>query len=63
MLKMLKRLRKFLAEEDGPTSIEYMVMVSIIVIVCLITINAIGQATQTSLSNTSNSISQATGGP
>ena len=63
MVKMLKRLRKLLAEEDGPTSIEYMVMVSIIVIVCLITINAIGQATQTSFSSTSHSINEATGGP
>ena len=61
LVRTLKRLRKFLAEEDGPTSIEYMVMVSIIVIVCLVTINAIGQLTQSSLSNTSASISSATG--
>ncbi len=59
--RTLKRVRKFLAEEDGPTSIEYMVMISMIVIICLVTINAIGRATQTSLSNTSNSISAATG--
>jgi pilus assembly protein Flp/PilA len=59
--KTLKRLRKFLVEEDGPTSIEYMVMVSIIVIVCLVTINAIGQLTQSSLSNTSASITSAVG--
>ena len=59
--RTLKRVRKFLAEEDGPTSIEYMVMISMIVIICLVTINAIGRATQISLSNTSNSISAATG--
>ena len=61
LVRTLKRLRKFLAEEDGPTSIEYMVMVSIIVIVCLLTINAIGQFTASSLSNTSASITSAVG--
>ncbi|MDH3717817.1 MAG: Flp family type IVb pilin [Planctomycetota bacterium] len=61
LVRTLKRISKFLAEEDGPTSIEYMVMISVIVIVCLITINAIGQFTLSSLSNTSASISSAVG--
>ena len=58
--KILKRAKRFLAEDDGPTSIEYMVMISLIMIVCMVAINAIGQVTETSLSNTSSSISSAT---
>ena len=53
------RIRQFLVEDDGPTAVEYMVMVSVIVVVCLITINAIGQATSDSFDNTSNSVSSA----
>lgn len=59
--KTLGRIRRFLAEEDGPTAIEYMVMISMIVIVCLLTINAIGTQTKKSFSESSQSISDAFG--
>ena len=58
----LKRVWQFLVEDDGPTAVEYMVMVSIIVIVCLMAINTIGQLTGESFSNTSQSISKAVDG-
>ena len=35
-------LRQFLAREDGPTAVEYAVMLALIVIVCLTAIQAIG---------------------
>jgi pilus assembly protein Flp/PilA len=37
-----KQLRHFLASEDGPTAVEYAVMLALIVIVCLVSITAIG---------------------
>lgn len=35
-------LKQFLASEDGPTAVEYAVMLALIVIVCLTAIQAIG---------------------
>lgn len=42
---MFHHLRKFLREEDGPTAVEYAVMLALIVAVCLVSINSM--ATQT----------------
>lgn len=36
------RLRNFLLDEDGPTAVEYAVMLALIVIVCLGAISSIG---------------------
>ena len=35
-------VKKFLVSEDGPTAVEYAVMLALIVIVCLTAIQAIG---------------------
>jgi pilus assembly protein Flp/PilA len=51
----LNHLRRFLASEDGPTAVEYAVMLALIVIVCLVSIQAIG----TNANATFNSIATA----
>ncbi|HEX5104406.1 MAG TPA: Flp family type IVb pilin [Pirellulaceae bacterium] len=51
----LKHVRHFLASEDGPTAVEYAVMLALIVIVCLVSSQAIG----TRANATFNSIAQA----
>lgn len=40
---MLKFLKKFLREEDGPTSVEYAVMLAMILMAVIVTITAFGQ--------------------
>lgn len=35
-------LRRFLSSEDGPTAVEYAVMLALIVVVCLTAIQSIG---------------------
>ncbi len=35
-------LRRFLISEDGPTAVEYAVMLALIVVVCLTAVSAIG---------------------
>ncbi len=35
-------VKRFLASEDGPTAVEYAVMLALIVIVCLTAVQAIG---------------------
>jgi len=42
MNRLLNNVRQFLANEDGPTAVEYAVMLALIIIVCLVSIQAIG---------------------
>lgn len=42
MRSLAKKVQHFLASEDGPTAVEYAVMLALIVIVCLTAISAIG---------------------
>lgn len=42
MSKFAASVKKFLVSEDGPTAVEYAVMLALIVIVCLTAIQAIG---------------------
>lgn len=49
-------IRRFLVAEDGPTAVEYAVMLALIVVVCLAAIGTIG----TSANNTFNNINLAT---
>ena len=42
MKNLLGSVKQFLVSEDGPTAVEYAVMLALIVIVCLTAIQAIG---------------------
>lgn len=42
MKSFAQSVQNFLASEDGPTAVEYAVMLALIVIVCLTAIQAIG---------------------
>jgi len=42
MKNLSKSVKQFLVSEDGPTAVEYAVMLALIVIVCLTAIQAIG---------------------
>jgi pilus assembly protein Flp/PilA len=50
------KVRKFLVSEDGPTAVEYAVMLALIVIVCLTAITSIGTKASTTFSNVAASI-------
>ena len=43
MKKFGKKIQRFLASEDGPTAVEYAVMLALIIVVCLATITTVGQ--------------------
>ncbi len=40
----LQKFAQFLKAEDGPTAVEYAVMLALIVVVCLVAITAMGTA-------------------
>ncbi|NOY42010.1 MAG: Flp family type IVb pilin [Planctomycetes bacterium] len=42
MKNLTKKVQRFLVSEDGPTAVEYAVMLALIVIVCLTAVRAIG---------------------
>ena len=52
MKKFTKCVKNFLVSEDGPTAVEYAVMLALIVVVCLTAIQAVG----TNAANTFNDI-------
>ena len=47
MKSLDKKLLRFLASEDGPTAVEYAVMLALIVVVCITAIQAVGQNANT----------------
>lgn len=57
MKNFAKKVQRFLVSEDGPTAVEYAVMLALIIIVCLAAISAIGTQANTTFSNVANSIS------
>ncbi len=44
MTKFANSIRKFLVSEDGPTAIEYAVMLALIIVVCLAAITTLGSS-------------------
>ena len=49
-------VRRFLRAEDGPTAVEYAVMLAMIIIVCLAAIKSVGTNAKTTFSNVSSSL-------
>ncbi|BBO32963.1 Flp family type IVb pilin [Lacipirellula parvula] len=47
MKNLALKVQRFLKSEDGPTAVEYAVMLALIVIVCLTAIGAIGSNANT----------------
>ena len=45
MKNLISRVQRLLACEDGPTAVEYAVMLALIVIVCLAAIRSVGTNT------------------
>src|SRR2546421_10272504 len=43
MRKFLGQVREFLTREDGPTAVEYAVMLALIIVVCIAAITTLGQ--------------------
>jgi pilus assembly protein Flp/PilA len=52
MSAMTKRLIRFLKTEDGPTAVEYAVMLALLIVVCLTAIGTLGTQTNTNFSIT-----------
>jgi len=58
---MKRFILEFLVSDDGPTSVEYAVMLAMIIGVCVLTINLMGSSTAASFSDSADQISTTMG--
>jgi pilus assembly protein Flp/PilA len=58
MKSLLNRVHRFNKSEDGPTAVEYAVMLALIIVACLVIIGSLG----TSVSSTFSSVNSSLGG-
>ena len=56
MKTTLKSVVEFLKREDGPTAVEYAVMLALIVVVCIAAITALGTNANKTFTNVSDAI-------
>ena len=60
---MLKKISNFawrlIVDEDGPTAVEYAVMLMLIFLACIAMIQVVGQSTSTSFTNSNDAIETA----
>jgi len=56
MKSFATKLRRFLVSEDGPTAVEYAVMLALIIAVCLGAITTIGNNAAATFSKVANSL-------
>ena len=56
------KVQRFLASEDGPTAVEYAVMLALIIIVCLTDISSIGTNANQTFSDVADQLGNAGGG-
>ncbi|HZU34999.1 MAG TPA: Flp family type IVb pilin [Gemmataceae bacterium] len=59
MRKFGQSIVSFLQKEDGPTAVEYAVMLALIIVVCLVAITALGSNANKTFTTVSNSIGSA----
>jgi pilus assembly protein Flp/PilA len=59
MRKTVKNVVNFLKREDGPTAVEYAVMLALIIVVCIAAITTLGKNANSTFSNVANSIGTA----
>jgi pilus assembly protein Flp/PilA len=50
-------LTRFLAEEDGPTAVEYAVMLALILVACITIVTTLGQSVSGTFSSVNKSMS------
>jgi pilus assembly protein Flp/PilA len=53
MSKLLAGARRFLSDENGPTAVEYAVMLALIIVVCITAITTLGVNASNIFSNVS----------
>lgn len=61
-MKLARRTMQFFRSEDGPTAVEYAVMLALIIMVALAAITLLGQKVSTVFTNAESALPDGTGG-
>ncbi len=61
MKNFATKVTRFLKSEDGPTAVEYAVMLALIIIVCLTAITAVGTQASAQFNNIASKVGSAGG--
>ena len=56
MNKFVNSVKNFLVSEDGPTAVEYAIMLALIVIVCIGAVQSIGQSANAKFQDANNAL-------
>ena len=59
--RFVSRLVRFVKSEDGPTAVEYAVMLSLIIVVCITAIKVLGTNANSTFTTVGNTIGGASG--
>lgn len=54
---MLRSIKRFLKNEDGPTAVEYAVMLALIIVLCIVVIRQVGTSASATFSTADSAIS------
>ncbi len=55
-MRLMKNVVNFLKREDGPTAVEYAVMLALIVVVCIAAITTLGQNANSTFTTVGNAV-------
>ena len=61
MRQLSQAFVNFMKREDGPTAVEYAVMLALIIVICLAAITTLGENTNSTFSSVAAKVSPATG--
>ena len=54
--RFAKQVVEFLKQEEGPTAVEYAVMLALIIVICLVAITALGTSANQTFGNVASAI-------
>jgi len=57
MSGVISRVQRFLTSEDGPTAVEYAVMLALILVACITIVTTLGKSICSTFSTVNNSLS------
>jgi pilus assembly protein Flp/PilA len=59
---MLKKVQRFVVSEDGPTAVEYAVMLALILVACITIVTTLGQSISSTFTTVNSRLTAANGG-
>jgi pilus assembly protein Flp/PilA len=59
MKQLLRSIRRFVEREDGPTAVEYAVMLALIIVVCISAVSLLGQNADATFTTVGNAVGSA----